>query len=59
MVYKVRFIETITKTVEVEAESMDEAYNLAEELYVSGEVEIDHNFDSLEAEWTVEEQEEV
>ena len=55
MVYKVRFIETTIKTVEVKAESMDEAYNLAEELYASGELEIDRNFDSCEAEWTVEE----
>ena len=54
MKYKVTYIETITKTVEVEAESMDEAYDLAEELYESGEVEIDRNFDSCEAEWTIE-----
>lgn len=51
MKYKVTYIETTTKTVEVEAESMNEAYDLAEELYESGGVEIDHNFDSSEVEW--------
>ena len=53
MVYKVRYIETTTKIVEVEAESVDEAYIIAEELYISGEVEIDHNFNISEVEWTV------
>ena len=59
MKYKVTYIETTTKIIEVEAESMDEAYNIAEELYVSGEVEIDHNFNISEVEWTVKEQEEI
>lgn len=53
MTYKVRFIETIIKIIEVEADSVDEAYDIAEELFESGEVEMEHNFDSCETEWTV------
>lgn len=57
MKYKVTYREYFSKVIEIEAESDSQAWDIAEELYESGEVVLGvEDFD--ECEWEIEEAEE-
>jgi len=45
MLHKVKIIETISKTEYVEAETKEEAVNVALQLYDNGEVDMEKNID--------------
>lgn len=43
--FKFRAIQEVTKYIEIEAETQDEAIDLADELLESGEIDFDKNID--------------
>lgn len=51
MKYEFIVTETIQKTIEVEARDKDEAFDIIEEMVLTDQAEMYHNFDSCETEW--------
>ena len=43
--FKFRAIETVTKYIEIEAETKEDAFDIADELLYSGEIDFDKDID--------------
>lgn len=51
--YKVRVVETVEKTVYVEAYNYEDAEERVDDMIANGEIDIEHNFDDYHREYDI------